>query len=62
MRVGTTATLEGGCLSMSAEHLVKLKLYQKEARPGGPLLNWACPEIVLACFSYLYGQSVPGMT
>jgi hypothetical protein len=47
---------------MSAEYLVKLKPYQKETRPGGPLLNWACLEIVLACLSYLYGQSVPGMT
>ena len=62
MRVGITATLKGGCLSLWAEHLVKLKPYQKETRPGGPLLNWACLEIVLACLSYLYGQSVPGMT
>jgi hypothetical protein len=33
-----TVTLKGGCLSLLAEHLVKLKLYQKETRPGGPLL------------------------
>lgn len=50
-----TVTLKGGCLSLLAEHLVKLKLYQKETRPGGPLLIWACPEIVLACLSYLNG-------
>jgi hypothetical protein len=37
VRVGTV-TLKGGCLSLLAEHLVKLKLYQKETRPGGPLL------------------------
>ena len=52
VRVGTV-TLKGGCLSLLAEHLVKLKPYQ-ETRPSGPLLNWACLEIVLACLSYLY--------
>ena len=50
-----TVTLKGGCLSLLAEHLVKLKPYQKETRPGGPLLIWACPEMVLACLFYLNG-------
>lgn len=61
LRVGTTATLEGGCLSMSAEHLVKLKPYQKETRTGGPISTGPVQRLFLHA-SYLYGKSVPGMT
>lgn len=46
---------------MSAEHLVKLKPYQKETRTGGPISTGPVQRLFLHA-SYLYGKSVPGMT